>query len=240
MEVIATEVGKSLGKSFAQGVIEAGVPIILKKPIVFWKKPPKIHVMFALVIEYYEMPLMDDAWRIIEFCLNPFRKEGGFISTEDILFEYQINHEIEENYVPPDLDEFSDDMDYIQTVNYISLSDIRFFPSLKGEITGQIDGKKIIHAAYKLMNAIIYRMDNSSEATNFIKIKSRIKLIAIMSDLDFISEFRARLKNQISKDKITPNPYLDMIEYNEKHAQLVVSIDDTYILKKILEYLELE
>ena len=234
---MAEAVGLEIGKTILSGAIEGGLPILLERGLPFFKKTQKIDVIFAVVLDYYEMPQLDVAWHLIEKCLKPYRKEGKLLTMDDVIFAYDVSHEIESEYVPPYI-EF-DDPDYLQTVYYISLSEILFYPYKKDNITETPNGRKIITSGYKLMNAIIDSMENNQEILDTLKIRSKVKWISIKSDRQFIRNLYKQLEERISKDSFLGRTHIRKIETIDA-SQLLVSLEDSSTMRILLEDLGLK
>jgi len=173
-------------EGLVSGAVEIGLPIVLKRTFLRWKKP-RVYVLFSLILEYYEMPLLEDLDRIINSCLDKFRIEGRYLSYDSTRFRYVVNHEVDDRIISPDLDEYESDVEF-GIPSYVSLSGIRLYPHIEKEVSN-IEGKKIIIAAYKLMNQIIHTINISTEASDLLRIKSTTKLMAITSESTFIKKF---------------------------------------------------
>jgi hypothetical protein len=228
-KILPTAVEKLIEKATETGIkMGAQVPpIILKR---FFRNYPEIYLTFALVFDFYELPMLDDAVQLVESSLAGYKdkNDASTLQIDGSKFTYFINYEVEEDYSPPDIDTIKEP-ELILSSEYISLMEILLFPKNdKNKIESKEQVEKLVISGVKLRDAIIDQLKKDEKANCVLKIRSDNLMAVLESDYFYVSKIYERLFGELQKSKTSRRPYIEVSPYNvNNRSKIIISINDS-------------
>jgi hypothetical protein len=204
---------------------------IVKKGLFFSRNYPEIRLNFALVFDFYELPLLDDAIGLVESSLMEYKVGSNTLKIDDLEFSYFISYEEEEDYSPPE-----DDTMYEEP--YISLMEILFWPkNNKKRIEGKEQVEKLIISGIKLRNIILNRLKKDEKTNCVLKVRSDNLMIAIESDFSFVNKIYERILNELQKNKAPQIPYITISKGINNKGNIIIPINDSIVAQSLIRSL---
>jgi len=210
-------------------------PIILKK---FFRKDQKVYLKFALIFDFYELPLVEDAIQLVESCLTEYKVDASTLNVNDFKFTYFIDCEIEEDYLPPDIDIICEESECLQSLGYTSLMEIMLFPKNdEKRVEDRKQVEKLMITGVQLLDTILNQLKNDEKVKHHLKIRSDNKIIAIESDSLFISDIYKKISNELAKSKTIRTPYINILKGIDGKDKLIITVNDASIVQLLIRVL---
>jgi hypothetical protein len=235
MEKLVLKIGEKMLEKATEQIYDEVSPIILKK---FFRKCQEAYLKFALIFDFYEFPLLEDAMQLVESCLMEYKVDASTLQINGLEFVYFINYEIEEDYLPPDIDIICEESECVPSLGYVSLMEIMLLPKNgKKRIESREQVEKLIISGVKLLDTIFNQLKKDEKTNHTLKIRSDSKMIAVESNSIFISDIYKRILSELAKSKITCTPHISISKGINGKDNLIIAANDATIVQLLIRAL---
>jgi hypothetical protein len=234
-EKLILGIGEKMLEEASKQICSKVPPILLKK---LFRKYQEVYLKFALIFDFYELPLIEDAIQLVENCLTEYKIDASTLKADDFKFAYFINYEIAEDYLPPDIDVVFEGSEHMPTLGYASLMEIILFPKNdEKRVENRKQVEKLIIAGVKLLDAIFNQLKNDEKTNYYLKIRSSNKIIAVESNSLFISDIYKKISSELAKNKFVHTPYVGILKGIDGKDTLIIAVNDATIVQLLTRVL---